>query len=62
MNSYFMINGLQLILSAIPKEFWKEPLAEFLDSTCDRIKASENKIDDISLPLIKRVREELDLD
>ena len=64
MNSFMIVtaaNALQIILSAVPSAFWKEPMAEFLDAVRNRIEASESKVDDIALPLIKRLRDEFDL-
>ena len=53
---------ISTVLSLLPKEKFKEIVDALLDVIEDKIEASETKIDDmVILPLIKKVRELLDI-
>ena len=61
MNNALALTMLNLLLQSIPEDVWKEPLAEALDALEDKVRSTANLYDDLALPVITRLREELDL-
>ena len=49
------------LIKKVDKGLLREWLAEGLDMLQDKIKASENKVDDMLLPVITMIRKELGL-
>lgn len=50
---------IELLLTLLPKNFLKTELRNFLNNLKVKIEKSPNKFDDLALPLINRILDEL---